>query len=517
MKSKQKSNHAAPAAIQKGPEKDRKKNIPENVSLLQFMLSDPSNKKYWITAVCISILYLVILKILFPSPSFYSDSYTYIQAAKDNVVISFRPVEYSAFLRFLHNFSTSDFIVVAAQYLLNILANLFLFFTCTCLFPLNPKLKWVLFAILIGNPLYLFYSNYILSDALFCSITVIWITILMLIIRKPGWKNITIQMILLIFLFKLRYNAIIFPVFTTIALLLSRQAFWKKIAEAALSFILVLLLVKNISDKTEQLTTVHVFSAFSGWQLANNAIHVLKHADMDTTDSEEDDKEIYRYIRTYLDTSRYEKSTPENIDGNYLWNKQSPLKQYLPHYKQKNFYLNYFQAWTALGPVYSEFGTEVILQHPFTYIRYFVLPNTRSYFFPDLEAYGTYNENRDTVAKVANVVKTSHSGIYHLIMTPWKFIFPALNCLFLLITSCYFFSGIYKKSNQLFNLSLLLYTVFYFTNFIFVSTLAPNVFRYHVFIITLSIPYCIYLLQYNLSINNGLNQLTTDNYYLKKK
>jgi hypothetical protein len=481
-----------------------KQNIKvEGLSFLSFIFKDKANKKYLYAGLIIGLVYLIILKILFPSPSYYSDSYTYIQVARDNQDISFRPVEYSEFIRFFKGVTTSDFALIIGQYFFNIVANLFLFFTVTYFFAINKKLKAVLFVLLICNPLYLFYSNYILSDALFCSLTVAWFATLIWTINRFNWGVVAMQLLMLLLLFKLRYNAIVFPVFITIALFLTKEPLWKKITASALGFVLILLLMKNITDRTEELTGTRVFSAFSGWQLANNAMHVLKYENIDTTKLDDDGRNINRFIKAYFDSLPTAQKNNNDVKASYMWDNKSPLKKYLSQYGVKNGFTIYFQGWTAIGPVYNDFGTSVILQKPGAYLKHFVLPNTKKYFFPELEAYDSYNQGADTMAKVAkdyyeyetNKVKVSAAGLHKAVMLPWKYLFPFINFLFLATVLVYLSTGTFKRVKKLFNQSLLLYLLVYFGNLLFVSALAPNVFRYHVFIVTLCVVFIVYLLQ----------------------
>jgi len=461
------------------------------------------NMQLLLTGLIIGIACFIILRILFPRPSFYYDSYTYIEAARDKKTLSFRPVQYSEFINFFKGFSTSDVALIAAQYFSNLIGNLLLFFTCTYLFNLNKVNKIILFVLIICNPLYLFYSNYILTDSFFSALTIIWFVLLILIMYKPAGYLIFIQLFVLVVLFKLRYNAIIFPVFTALAVVLSKQKLWSKILSIGAGFILIFILIQKTIQKTDELTGIKTFSAFSGWQLANNALHVLRYEKIDTaTIEDEETKDVLRYTQGFMDTSLYVQSFT-NVTSDYMWNKQSPLKQYIYIYSAKNFYNSYFNTWTALGPVYNNFGKTVILKKPLSYIKHFVLPNTRAYFLPDLEAYNTYGQFSDTINPVAtifynypdNKTGATHQSIYNMVFKPWTVIFPVINILFLLLAAWYIISKKYRSQPRLFNYSLLCFTAFYVSNFFFVVLLAPTVFRYHIFIITLLFPFILLLLQ----------------------
>lgn len=67
------------------------------------------NRVFAYAALLIGIVYFIALRLLFPIPSFYSDSYTYIQVARDNQPVSFRPGEYAEMINFFKGMSTSYF------------------------------------------------------------------------------------------------------------------------------------------------------------------------------------------------------------------------------------------------------------------------------------------------------------------------------------------------------------------------------------------------------------------------
>lgn len=491
---------------------------PPQPLFIDYVWRTKNNKQLLLAGLCIGLIYFIVLRVLFPLPSFYFDSYTYIKAAAEKQFISFRPIEYSEFINFFHSFSKSDAALIFGQYFFNVIANLFLFFTIAFLFPIGKALRITLFVLLTCNPLYLFYSNYILSDSFFCSLTVAWFAILIWILYRPNLAQLFIQLLLLLLLFKLRYNAMIFPVFTTLALVLSKQAVWRKVTFSLLSFAIILLLVKQISDKTEELTGTRVFSAFSGWQMANNALHILKYEKADSTKLENESKEINRIAAYYFDTLHKSKPAPAtySVTGSYLWDNTSPLKTYLPTYAMQISAQSYFQAWTAAGPVYNTFGTDIIKQKPTAYFKYFVWPNTQQYFFPDMEAYNAYNENRDTIDQVAvtyfqyksNKTSLANKGVQTSMLTVWKPLFPLLNFVFLAATVLYFATGTWKRHSKLFNRSTLLLTLFYFANLGFVAAVAPSVFRYHVFIITLLLAFTPYLLYYTWQRFTGSSKST---------
>jgi 4-amino-4-deoxy-L-arabinose transferase-like glycosyltransferase len=461
-------------------------------------ISNTHNKRLLLIAALIGITYFIILRMLYPIPSFYSDSFTWVGAAKRNQPVTFRPIGYSKFIQFFKIFSTSDIALIAGQFLSNLLANLFLFFTVCYFFTFKQSYKLILFVLLVANPLYLFYSNYVSSDAFFCSLTVLWFTLLIWIMHKPSWSIVLIHLIALGALFELRYNAIIYPYVSAIALLLTNERWMKKLVIIFLTFLLIACLILATIKATENYAGVRIFSAFSGWQMASNAMNILQHESVDSTSIKDNEtRKVLNYVTPFFDTTTF---VPGSASAWYMWHDYSPLKKYMKVYDSKSVY---FKTWNELGHVYNNFGKTIILKHPLSYLKYFVLPNSKNYFLPPLEAYETYMEGRDTIAKIAveyfkyKSAKTprDHPLIYAIVFNPWRYIFPIINVLIIIPGLLYLWTKSYKANTALFNKTLVCFIALYIGNFLFVVLLAPTVFRYHVFILTLSFPVILYLMQ----------------------
>ncbi len=459
------------------------------------------NRRWLFFAIITGIVYFIILRFLFPIPSFYADSFTWIGAAQTGQPVSFRPVGYSKLIFFCKLFSVSDVALIAAQYFTNLFVNLFLFFSCTFLFSFSRLFKLLLYVLLIINPLYLFYSNYVYADAFFSCFTVLWFTLLIWIMHKPSWPLIVAQLIVLAGLFELRYNALFFPAIAAIALLLAKQGTVKKIISMSAGFVLIAIIVIFTQWLTKNYTGTNTFSAFSGWQLANDALHVMQHDKIDTTLIE--DKEVKALVNFnvhFFDTAR--QTFPDSgASAVFMWHINSPLKRYMHVYPGRSKF--YFRTWNALGPVYSKFGKAVILQKPWSYFTHFVLPNAKAYIFPPLEMYKTYMEDSDTIAAVAskyfhyktNKTPAHHPAVYSFVFIPVQILFVAVNFIFITLGLYYFLSGKYKTQPLLFNNTLVCFAALYIINFFFVVLLAPSVIRYHIFILTLSFPVVLYLMK----------------------
>lgn len=471
-----------------------------SISFKAYLISR-ENRIWLFWASIVSVVYFITLRSIYPIPSYYSDSYTWVGAAATGQPVTFRPIGYSKALMFFRLLSTSDIALVAGQFFSNAIVNLFLFFTANYFLRFKKVLKWFLFVLLIINPFYLFYSNYVSSDPFFNCLTVLWFTLLIWILHKPSWFLIITQLLVLFALFELRYNAIFFPAISTIALLLSKQSVVRKTVSIASSFVLIAVIIFATTIVTKNYTGTKTFSAFSGWQLANNALHVMQHDNIDTsTIKDKAVKALVGFNVKFFDTAK--QTFPDSgATAVFMWHISSPLKKYMNVYPgRSNFY---FKTWNALGPVYNNFGRTVILQKPFTYIKHFVLPNVKAFMLPPLEMYETYMENGDTIARVAqryyryksNKSPQHYPTIYAAVFKPMQYLSIIVNFIYILCCAVYIVSGKYKNESRLYNKTLLCLTAFYIANFFFIVLLAPSVMRYNVFIATLSFPILLYLLQ----------------------
>ncbi len=457
------------------------------------------NKRFlWLTFI-ISIVYLIIIRLLYPIPSYYADSFTFVGAAARNQPISFRPIMYSRFIQLFHFICTSDVVLIAAQYASIVLANLFFFFSACWLFGFNKWYKWILYVLLICHPFYLFASNYISSDAFFASFTITWFTSLLWVMYKPGWQIVQLHLTLLVLLFMLRYNAVYYPLLTSLAILFSNLAKWKKVLTISVSILLILTCIEYTRRTTEAYIGTKVFSAFSGWQLANNALHVARYEQVDSTEMKtKQEKEILRHCQSFFASNK--DSIPTRASAWYMWYDESPLKTYVKH---RALGAPYFRTWNALGPLYANFGKTIILQHPVGYLKHFVAPNFVEYIYPDLEIYETYFEGVDTIARVAkdyfkyntNKVSKHRPAVYAAVFGGWPALFAMANLLLVVLGAWYFLSRQYQLYSKFINRFILSFGAYYFINFFFIVLLAPSVLRYNIPVLILSFPVILFFIK----------------------
>ncbi len=358
-----------------------------------------ANKKMLLVALSIATACYAILRILFPMPDFFADSLSYISWARLNTPVQYRPTGYSTFLRFIREYiSQSDSAVVLIQYLLFVLAGLFCFTSIDYLFGLKKKVKWPLLVLLIVNPILIFQTNMIMSDSIFCSLTVIWFSLCLWAMRTQKWGFLALQIAVLYVTFCIRYTAMFYPAIgVTVFALFTTRTFYR-IAGTFLTIIVIMTAVYQQQNAVEHDTGVRVFSGFSGWQLANNVLYYYKRLDIDTNAFPSLElKNIDKTVKLYIDSV----VKKDSIGSVYMWDRKSPLKvvqyTYMRMSRQR-----YFPQWFATSVALNEYATYLIKRDPGAFLKYFILPNTRNFFYPEhelLEKYDVGNTKLDRFAK----------------------------------------------------------------------------------------------------------------------
>lgn len=323
-----------------------------------------------------------------------------------NSSIDTYPLGYPMFLRLFGVFSNSANVLVAIQYLLLQCSSLLFVVTIFYFFRLSAVTKNVLFVFSIANPVYIYLANCIISDALFISLSITWFTLLVWIIQRPGLKVIVLQMLVLYLAFIVRNNALYYPLITAIALLLSKQRIAYKTIGIAGSVLVIGLFIGHISQKYYRLNGIRQFSPFSGWQLANNALHGYRYVDsIDRKAVPAKFQALDAMVRNYFDTTKNVFKYPHELllaNTYYMWNKPSPLQQYVyrkdkldtaAHIPLKN--------WSAVGPLYTSYGNFLIRTYPSEFVRWYLLPNLAKFYAPPVEFLESYNMGVDTIHTIA--------------------------------------------------------------------------------------------------------------------
>ncbi|MBO9730206.1 MAG: hypothetical protein J7623_16320 [Chitinophaga sp.] len=451
-----------------------------------FVLSR-DNRIYLLVAAIGAIIQLIIFKLCYPFADFFSDSYSYIFAAAARLDVNIWPIGYSKFLWLFHQLTHSDTAVVAFQYLFGQLIALYFFFTLLYFYTPGKQISHIIFGSLFFNPLLLYLSNYISSDALFLALSLLWATQLLWMIHRPRPIQIFVHALLIAALFTIRYNALFYPIISAIALLMSKRAVVWKLAGIGLPLVLILLFINYTKNSAYQLTGHRQFSIFGGWQMANNALYMYPYITEEGTPPpgcQDFDQEVKRFFGKYHEKAK----TISPRDGAfYIKFPQAPLKQYLTnHFSVEEDATHGVAAWGSVSPIYGRYGKFLILRHPIAFSQHFLLPNAINYCFPPLEKLEIYNLGNIEVYPLAaqwfhyrdTHVTAISPNIQGAILLLFPGIFFVLNICFIWVLVIWIKN---RQNESLFNRSLLLVTLLLFTNAGFSILASPIVFRYQVF------------------------------------
>src|SRR5689334_2481221 len=102
--------------------------VPGNFK--EFLFKNKQNRLLLILTSAAIIIQFGVFKYLYPYASYiHGDSFSYLNAADQNLTINTYLIGYSKFLRLFSVFAKPDYMLVAFQYLLIQFSTLFLLFT----------------------------------------------------------------------------------------------------------------------------------------------------------------------------------------------------------------------------------------------------------------------------------------------------------------------------------------------------------------------------------------------------
>jgi len=435
-------------------------------------------------AAVATLVQFVIFKQFYPFPSFFQDSYTYLDVAAHGGPISYRPVGYSLFLVLIHFITSSDTTLVFIQYCILQLAGLYLYRSIQLLYSPGRMVGNILFVVLFFNPLGLYLANLVSSDALFTALTLVWLTELLWLMHEPSWRRLVRQVLLLVVIFYIRYNALCYPVIAAAAFLFTRRGAGFKIVGIASSVLALVLGAMVVGQLTKEQTGVRVFSAFSGWQMSNNALYVYPYVkvERDRLPSAEC-RELDSVVAAYFEASGPSHRGHQLMDTWYMWDRGAPLKGYM-FLRQRREHTSYFTAWNRVGPVFSQYGFYLLSHHPLVFSREYVWPSARIFFYPPMDVLGRYNELEAEVDPLAmewfhlkSVKVWARSFTAQGVILGWA---PAL---YLLLNVAFAIAALllllkYRKGE--FRAAMVLTGVYFVVNAAFCILSTPNVLRYQI-------------------------------------
>lgn len=436
------------------------------------------------------LLQLIIFKLLYPYADFFSDSYSYMYAAANHQSVSIWPIGYAKFIGLFHKITYSDTTLVVFQYLFVQVMTLYLFYSIIHFYSPSRLIRNTLFIFSFCNPLILYICNYISSDGLFLGLSLLWLTQILWIVNSPHPYQIILHSLVVVLAFMVRYNAMYYPLITALAFLLSRHKSAYKVTGIVLPLLLIAVFVNHTRGKSYEVTGTKQFSVFGGWQLANNALYMYPYIQVQEPIPAACRK-FHEMVKSYFSSIPEQLKAVSPIEGAfYIKFSKGPLKQYLAQQvDERKDTTDGVASWGVVAPVFSEYGSFLIRQHPVAFAEYFLWPNTYNYWLPPLEKLEVYNLGEDHVGSIAKywfhyphhkIRAISFTGQGTLLgIFPTFFLF--INIIFIGCLIWWLFSKGIQKSEKLFGYIILLATAFLLVNAAFGILASPIVFRYQVF------------------------------------
>ncbi|MFN8308608.1 MAG: hypothetical protein U0T73_01475 [Chitinophagales bacterium] len=357
----------------------KEKKQPSNPGFFQFL----KEKNQWIDWAIICGLFVAIflfLKIYYPFPQTETDSGNYILSAATGKINGYRPYGYSGFLAFFHGFSDSVKFVVTWQWFMTFLSVAVFLFSMKYFFRGLPQWLFSVLCILaIVNPSIIYMDAYLMSDSLFVSLTLLFITTGCWIVYNGSPAAVVLNIILLWMCMDVRYIGLFYPAFSAFFLV---AGFWRRfkypaLAAAVIPLALLFLYRGSATEKMKEEFGVETFSSFGGWQKANNAVAMLPHVKVnEATISDPTVKFIHAVVRQFPDSAF---STEKIMATDFMWTKTAPGKQCLFQYIQQTG-TPYMQSWAFLGTKMQEYGDYLESNFRGAYFSYFVIPNCKNIF-----------------------------------------------------------------------------------------------------------------------------------------
>jgi len=447
----------------------------------------------------------IVFKCFYPYADFFTDSYSYIQTAAGKDSIGYRPIGYSIFLRLVRGVSASDTFLVTLQYVLVQMASLVLYVR---LEKLCQPARWVrrlILIFLVLNPVIPYTCNYVSSDALFIALSLLWLNLLIGLILRPSWGRLWLQLLLLVLIFNIRYVALYYPAVAAIAFFLMRKDLFFKVVGVATSIVVVLAGIFFIKSITRQQTGAPIFSAFSGWQIANNALHIYPYIPVDTLGLPSAESKILAgYVKAYFDRVGPEliKKGPSAATA-YMWVRDSPLHQYMYAW-EKQHSVSYFIAWNRVAVVLTEYGYHLVRKHPLAFGRYYLWESAKSYFYTPLDVYAVYNEgykDADVVAKdwfnyKSTRLRVSSATIQGKLLGWMPALYMILNVVSVVAALLFLRVRELRQRHPEFTLCLRLICAYLLANAAFCIFASPTVLRYQVLPVILLFVFTVYAVHF---------------------
>lgn len=360
-------------------QKTKVKPAPAGPSFLKFLVD--KSQRIDCAIICgLFVAILIFLKIYYPYPQTETDSGNYILSAATGKINGYRPYGYSGFMSFFHGLSADVRFLVTWQWFLTFISVTFFLFTVKFIFRSLPRVAfYILCLICILNPSVIFMDAYIMSDSLFVSLTLLFLTTCIWIIYSGGYVAMVANLLLLWWCMDTRYIGLMYAVFSAGVLVwaLWKRFRWLALASGLLPLLMLYLYRGNATDKMKEEYGVDTFSSFGGWQKANNGVAVLPYVKVDPNEiTDPQIRAIHQIVRQYPDSVF---NTEAIIATSFMWVRNYPGKQCLAQYIQQSG-TPYMKAWAYMGTQMELYGDFLQSHYRAEYFKHYIIPNFKNVF-----------------------------------------------------------------------------------------------------------------------------------------
>jgi hypothetical protein len=161
---------------------------------------------------------------------------------------------------------------VTWQWLVTLKSVAFFLFSVKYIFRGLPRVAFYLLCLIcLLNPSVIFMDSYLMSDSLFVSLTLLFLTTTMWIIYSGSYIAMFFNLLLLWWCMDTCYIGLFYPILSAGALAwaLWQRFKWVAIAGAIVPIAMLLMYRSSATDKMKEEFGVETFSSFGGWQKAN--------------------------------------------------------------------------------------------------------------------------------------------------------------------------------------------------------------------------------------------------------
>lgn len=341
-------------------------------------------------------LFAIVLRYCYPYPDITSDTGGYINAIHYGFLHGgMRPLGYSYFLKFIElTGAPQTLLLFIVQYVVHCLAMFFFYSTTVFLFSINGKYLravYLIFTLLFIPALYA--ANTLMADSLFTSLTIVIITLCLWLIHTKKEYLVAAIVVLMFTAIMLRYIGLVYPLFVIAAILIAYRKSMLSLLLIVMVCLLAFVYVSWVKQATKQDRGVEVFSAFGGWQKANNALHIIPHIDIDNATIKTDNEELLRIdtiVRVSYENNKQYYPDDNSVSYHLMWLDSVPLTLAQNYYIYKEPDVDFFTMWNRCGVLFSDYADLLVRNHFPEYFRYYVVNNAKRMCYPPEEILGYY-------------------------------------------------------------------------------------------------------------------------------